>query len=104
MYDQIGEAPPEGPPRPAPGELPEMTDEIRATGLFQMVSVDHFDWTVDYTARAYINMLRTFSGHIAMAPVDRDRLFGDIRRRVALRPSGTVRRGWGTVLHIARKL
>jgi SAM-dependent methyltransferase len=104
VYDQIGEAPPEGAPRPAPGELPEMTDEIRASGLFQMVSVDHFNWTVDYTAETYIDLLRTFSGHIAMAPADRDRLFSEIRRRVALRPGGTVRRGWGTVLHIARKL
>jgi SAM-dependent methyltransferase len=85
VYDQIGEAPPEGAPRPAPGELPEMTDEIRATGQFQMVSVDHFDWTVDYTAETYIDLLRTFSGHIAMAPADRDRLFSEIRRRVALR-------------------
>ena len=104
VYDQIGETPPEGAPRPAPGELPEMTDEIRATGLFQVVSVDHVDWTVDYTAEAYIDLLRTFSGHIAMEQTDRDRLFGEIRRRVARRPRGTVRRGWGTVLHIARKV
>ena len=104
VYDQIGEAQPEGALRPAPGELPEMTDEICAAGQFQMVSVDHFDWTVDYTAETYMDLLRTFSGHIAMAPADRDRLFSEIRRRVALRPGGTVRRGWGTVLHIARKL
>jgi SAM-dependent methyltransferase len=61
-----------------------------------------FDWTVDYGAEAYINLLRTFSGHIAMAPADRERLFTKIRQRLARRPSGTVRRGWGTVLHIAR--
>ena len=103
VYDEIGEPQPEGVPKPAPGELSEMTDEIRADGQFHIVSVDHFDWTVDYTAEAYIDLLRTFSGHIAMTPSDRDRLFGEIRRRVALRPNGKVRRGWGAVLHIARK-
>lgn len=63
-YDQIGEAPPEGAPRPAPSELPEMTDEIRATGQFQMVSVANFDGTVSRLHgrnlyRPAANVLRT---------------------------------------------
>ncbi len=103
VYDAIGEAVADGTPQPAPGELPELTDEIAASGLFQVVTVDHLSWTVDYTAEAYIDLLRTFSGHIALPPTDRDRLFGEIRRGVARRPSGTVRRGWGTVLHVAEK-
>jgi hypothetical protein len=37
-----------------------------------------------------------------MTPADREQLFTEIRQRIALRPSGIVRRGWGTVLHIAR--
>jgi SAM-dependent methyltransferase len=102
VYDAIGEALPEGAPRPAPGELPELTAEIEESDQFDIVTVEDFDWTVDYDAEAYINLLRTFSGHIAMAPLDRERLFSEIRQRLARRPSGTVRRGWGTVLHIAR--
>jgi len=102
VYDAIGEALPEGAPRPAPGELPELTAEIEESGQFDIVTVEDFDWTVDYDAEAYINLLRTFSGHIAMAPLDRERLFTEIRQRLARRPSGTVGRGWGTVLHIAR--
>jgi SAM-dependent methyltransferase len=103
VYDAIGESLPEEAPRPAPGELAEQTAEIEDSGQFDIVAVDHFNWTVDYTAETYIDLLRTFSGHIAMAPADRDQLFTEIRQRVALRPSGKVRRGWGTVLHIARK-
>ena len=102
VYDAIGQGLPEGAPRPAPGELAEQIAEIEESGQFDVVAVEHFDWTVDYTAETYIDLLRTFSGHIAMTPADREQLFTEIRQRIALRPSGTVRRGWGTVLHIAR--
>jgi hypothetical protein len=37
-------------------------------------------------------------------PWRRDRLYGEIRRRLALRPDGLVRRHWGAVLHVARKI
>lgn len=103
VYDDLGEGLPEGAPQPAPGQLPERTTEIEASRLFEVVAVEHVDWTVDYDAEAYIRLLRTFSGHIAMAPERRDRLFAEIRRRVASRPDGNVRRGWGAVLHVARR-
>lgn len=103
VYDAIDQGVPEAATQPRPGELAEQTDEIEGSGLFENVIVEHFDWTVDYTAEAYIDLLRTFSNHIAMAPADRERLFTEIRRRVAGQPTRTVRRGWGTVLHIATK-
>ncbi len=103
VYDEIGEGLPSQTPRPMPGELPEHTAETEASGLFDVVAVEHFDWTVDYDADAYIRLLSTFSGHIAMAPVQRERLFGEVRRRLALRPQGCLRRGWGTALHVARR-
>ncbi len=67
------------------------------------MAVEHLDWTVDYDAEAYIRLLSTFSGHIAMPPERREQLFSEIRRRLSLRPSGQVRRGWGAVLHVARR-
>lgn len=59
--------------------------------------------TVVYDADAYVRLLSTFSGHIAMAPVQRERLFGEVRRRLARRPWGCLQRGWGAALHIARR-
>ena len=103
VYDAIGETLPENAGRPVPGELGELTAEIEDSDLFDVVAVDHFDWTLDYTADAYIDLLRTFSGHIAMSTADRDHLFTEVRRRIARRPNRTVRRGWGAVLHIAKK-
>jgi SAM-dependent methyltransferase len=66
------------------------------------VAVRRFDWEIKYTAEAYIRLLDTFSGHIAMADWQRDRLYGEIRRRLAARPDGQLRRHWGAILHVAR--
>ncbi len=63
----------------------------------------HFDWEQTYDAEAYIELLETFSGHIAMLPWPRDRLYGEIRRRLHDPPGHTARRHWGAVLHIAQR-
>jgi hypothetical protein len=52
----------------------------------------------------YLRLLDTFSGHIAMAAPKRARLYGEIRRRLAERPDGLLRRHWGSVLQVARRL
>ena len=104
VYDEIGQSLPDGASRPAPGELPERRAEIASSGLFEVVDVRHFDWVVDYDADGYLDLLRTFSDHITMPDAQRDRLFGEIRRRLAQRPDGRLRRGWGAVLHIARRV
>lgn len=102
VYDQIGEGHPPDTVTPRPGELEDLTDEIRASGWFDVVEVSQWDWETTYDADAYIDLLNTFSGHIAMQGWQRDRLYREIRRRLALRPDGKLRRHWGGVLHIAR--
>lgn len=102
VYVAIGEGDPAGVPRPRPGELPDLRAEIEASGLFDVVAVEQLGWTVDYDADGYLRLLSTFSGHIAMERERRERLFGEIRRRLARRPDGRLRRGWGAVLNIAR--
>jgi hypothetical protein len=48
-------------------------------------------------------LLSTFSGHIEMAPWQRDHLYQGIQRLLAGRPDGRLRRHWGAALHIARR-
>jgi SAM-dependent methyltransferase len=103
VYDEIGESLPPGAAYPAPGELPDSRAEIVATGLFDDVAVRHFDWEVVYDADGYIDLLDTFSGHIAMEASKRRRLHAEVRRRLAERPDGRLRRHWGAVLHVARR-
>ena len=86
-----------------PGQLTDLSADIEASGLFSVVCVRQYDWERVYDAEGYIELLDTFSGHIAMAPWQRERLYGEIRRRLSWRPSGTLRRHWGAVLHVARR-
>ena len=83
--------------------LPSFEAEISATGLFPGSVTRRFQWETRYSAADYIRLLETFSGHIAMQPWQRDRLYGEIRCQLAIRPDGLVRRHWGAVLHVARK-
>jgi hypothetical protein len=83
--------------------LPSFETEIAATGLFADPVTRRFQWEIRYPAADYIRLLETFSSHIAMAPWQRDRLYGEIRRLLAARPDGLVRRHWGAVLHVAGK-
>jgi len=103
VYDEIGEGLPPGAQWPQLGELPDDTTEIKSSGLFEHAAVRQFDWEVSYSAEEYIRLLGTFSGHIAMEAWKRDRLDGEIRRRLAERRDGRVRRHWGAVLHVARR-
>jgi SAM-dependent methyltransferase len=104
VYEEIGEGlPPDANPWPRPGELPDRRSEIEAGGLFEVVLIRHFDWERVYDAEAYLELLDTFSGHIAMKAPQRDRLYGEIRRRLVERSDRSVRRHWGAVLHVARR-
>ena len=104
VYDEIGEGVPGDWVSPTTETLPSFAAEVAATGLFADAVTRRFEWEVRYSAADYIRLLETFSGHIAMEPWQRDRLYGEIRRRLALRPDGLVRRHWGAVLHVARTL
>jgi hypothetical protein len=68
-----------------------------------VIHVRHFHWERTPDADRYIELLNTFSGHIAMADWQCERLYTEIRRRLSHRPDKAVRRHWGAVLHIARR-
>jgi SAM-dependent methyltransferase len=103
VYEAIGEGLPPDAPWPRPGELPDERDEIDATGLFETVGVRHHDWETVYDADGYLDLLETFSGHLAMAGWQRERLHAEVRLRLARRPGTPLRRHWGAVLHVARR-
>lgn len=104
VYDEIGESAPADSYFPKPGGLPTDRIAIEASGLFAVTLATEFIWALDYTADQYIALLDTFSSHIDIAPWQRDRLYGEITRRIAARPDNTVRRHWGAVLQVARRL
>jgi SAM-dependent methyltransferase len=103
IYDEIGEGMPPGWVSPRAGQLPDDRAGIEASGLFAVTGVRQYDWERVYSAEDYIGLLSTFSGHIAMAEWKRQRLYGEIRRRLSLRREHSVRRHWGAVLHVAQR-
>ncbi len=104
VYDEIGQGLPPGTACDLPGELPGERAAVEDSGLFAVVAVVQFDWEIGYTADSYLELLDTFSGHIDMTTWQRDRLYGEIRRRLAARPDGRLRRHWGAALTLARRL
>jgi SAM-dependent methyltransferase len=106
VYEEIGEGLPADGVWPTPEDLEDLEDqreEIEASGLFEDVHARRFDWATTYDASGYIDLLDTFSGHIAMEPWQRDRLYTEIRQRLARRPDGRLRRHSGAVLYVARR-
>ncbi len=103
VYDEIGAGLPDDAQRPRPGELADDRAVIESSGLFTVELVRQYDWELMYTAEEYIGLLSSFSDHIEMADWQRDRLFGEIRRRLAKRRGNSVRRHWGSVLHVAKR-
>ena len=97
-YEALGMGDPTALPRP--GELPERVDEIEASGRFDVVDVSHHDWEASYTADEYLELLSTFSGHLALEPAAWARLESDVRRLLA--EQSHLVRGWGAILHVAR--
>jgi SAM-dependent methyltransferase len=103
IYDEVDDNSPDEIVWHRPGQLPDERAEIAASGCFSDIAVRQYDWETVHDAEGYIALISTFSGHIAMAPVKRERLFGEIRRRLAQRPDGLLRRHWGAALHVARR-
>jgi len=91
----------EGPP-PPPEAIVDLGDEIEATGLFRDLGARRYVWDLTYTADEYIDVLSTYSGHRALDEERRNALFERIRRRIATRPGGRVRKTYLALLNVAR--
>ena len=104
VYEAIGEDKPwhdEFPP-PLPDDVPDMREEIEASGMFVQVQSRRYVWDLMYTADEYIDLLNTFSNHIAMEPEKREFLFRNVRERIGTRADSRVRRDWLAILNVAR--
>ncbi len=104
VYEELGEGHPGGWRATPPDELPDLSAELEASGRFETVAVRRYVWALQYTVDGYLALLDTFSGHIAMEPEKRERLYGEIRRRLAAREDGIVTRHWAAVLTLGRRL
>jgi hypothetical protein len=56
-----------------------------------------------YTAEEYVDLLNTFSGHIAQGPEKSEYLYPNVRELINARADPRVRRHWLAILSVARK-
>jgi SAM-dependent methyltransferase len=91
----------DGVPPAAPEDVPDWADEIRASGDFDRVDVCRYVWDIVYGPQEYIDVIDTYSGHRAMPPETRQRLYDAIRRRIEAQ--GSVRKTYLALLHVAHR-
>lgn len=99
-YDSIGERAESGVGQ-TPNEVPDLRSEIESSGLFGDVGLKRYVWTVDYTAEQYIDVLNTYSGHIAMTDAQREVIFAGVRELMATREGRPIRKHYLSILHVA---
>jgi SAM-dependent methyltransferase len=102
-YRAIGETGLKWPP-PLPEEIPDAREDIERSGYFDDVRVERFLGAEEFTADEYVELMSTASDHRLMEPAKREHLFGEMRRLIAERPGGRVRKHILTILHVARKI
>jgi SAM-dependent methyltransferase len=103
VYCEIGESDVRGGP-PDPDDVEDdLAAEIVASGRFDEPAIRRHVWSREYTAHGYIDLLRTYSGHIAMAEPQRRQLFDAIRVRVGARERPVVEKHYLNVVYVARR-
>jgi SAM-dependent methyltransferase len=86
-----------------PDAIHDLSDEIEAGGLFRNVAARRYLWDVIYTADAYVAVLNTYSGHLALDDATRGALLARIKRRIDGRPGAVVRKTYLATLNIAQR-
>jgi SAM-dependent methyltransferase len=75
-------------------------DEMEKTGLFATVQTRRHTWRVDYNTESYLDLINTFSGHIALQPTNRAALIHCVRGLLDGRYSGQVTRAQVSVVTV----
>lgn len=86
----------------APGDVPDAyADELRDAG-FDPVETRRYLWTVEYTTKTYLDVIQTYSGHIALDDERRRRLLECIARILDTEFGGRVTKQYLTRLAAGR--
>jgi hypothetical protein len=86
---------------PSAAEVPMRADELDRSGRFGPVTFRRHQWELPHSTAAYLELLRTYSGHIAMPPEARDGLFACIADLIDRRHGGRITKRYLTELPVA---
>lgn len=88
---------------PPAAEVAIDTDELDRSGRFGPVNVRRYEWEAPYSTRQYLDLLLTYSGHLALEPDARRQLLDCIGALIEDRYSGGIVKRYLTELRLARK-
>ena len=86
---------------PTAAEVPMRGDELDRSGRFGPVTFRRHQWELPYSTAAYLELLRTYSGHLAMAPEACDGLLACIADLIDRRHGGRITKRYLTELQVA---
>jgi SAM-dependent methyltransferase len=75
--------------------------DIESTGMFENVETRTYPWSAEYDCRTYLELISTYSEHIALVPEVRQRLDARLAELIDRRFGGRVEKGYQTVLYVA---
>jgi hypothetical protein len=102
-YERFDPATTPGLRLPNPRDVPSKTAEVEASGLFDAPLVRRYEWDGAYSAREYVDLLLTYSGHRALARDAQRGLLDCISRLIESKYGGSVVKRYMTELLLARK-
>jgi hypothetical protein len=88
---------------PRPDEVKSSAAEIEASGFFTDVVTRRYLWQATYSADQYIQLLGTYSDHLAMDDQSRNGFFACMKGLIEAGYSGCVRKQYMNELVVARK-
>ncbi|GAB2858872.1 class I SAM-dependent methyltransferase [Lentzea nigeriaca] len=91
---------PATPPNLRQSPADDIPREFDASDLFDEPEFFRYEWEQAYDTEAYVDLLLTYSNHIALPA--RDQLIADIRRLIDTRHGGRVTKRYMTQLAVAR--
>ena len=76
---------------------------MRNSGLFSSVEIHTYPWTKTYTTSEYIQLLNTYSDHLALPERQRRSLYQAIANLIESHYEGKVERPYLTKLFLGKK-
>lgn len=98
------DTPPGGARLPASADLPLDPEAVDRSGWFGPAVFRRYERDRAYTTERYLDVLRTYSGHRAMASADLDGLLQCIGQLISTRYGGRITKRYLTELRVTRRL
>jgi SAM-dependent methyltransferase len=102
-YERWDPATPPGLRLAPPEAIPQDSAELDASGLFEPAQFRRYLWVAGYSTAAYVDLLLTYSGHLALPEAARAGLLADIARLIDTRYGGRIEKRYLTELRLARR-